>query len=190
MWAQHASLGESAVVEASPAMAGVPVSFPVDVSVWTGRPQLLEMVEAAAACACGASWLDLAMEPQGSLPSATDDLLVLTTYCYLSGVFHSPEVTRRLDGDAVLAGYRGRLVLRGEQVRGFRREHRRMLADCLTRTLMNLWDSRHPTAQVRPAGWRHLLEDRRQFTRLEPFYLQAQERIDRAVVLDSMAMDD
>lgn len=178
------------MVETTPAVAGVPMSFPVDVSVWAGRAQLLEVVEAAAACACGASWLDLAMEAQGSHATATDDLLVLTTYCYLSGVFHSMEVTRRLDGDAVLAGYRARLVLRGEQVRGFRREHRRMLADCLTRSLMNLWDHRHPAAQVRPAGWRHLLEDRRQFSRLEPFYLQAQERIDRAVALDSMAMDD
>jgi hypothetical protein len=190
MWVQHANSGGSAVAEASPAIGGVPISFPADLSVWMGRQPLLAMVEAAAACAGGASWMDLALEPQEGLPTATDDLLVLTTYCYLSGVYHSLEVTRRLDGDAVLAGYRGRLVLRGEQVRGFRREHRRMLADCLTRTLMNLWDSRHPAAQVRPAGWQHLLEDRRQFNRLEPFYLQAQERIDRAVALDSMAMDD
>jgi len=190
MWAQHANSGGSVVAESSPAIGGVPVAFPVDLSLWIGRSRLLAMVEAAAACAGGASWLDLAMEPQEPVSSAADDLLAVTTYCYLSGVFHSLEVTRRLDVDAVLAGYRGRLVLRGEQVRGFRREHRRMLADCLTRTLMNLWDSRHPTARVRPAGWQHLLEDRREFNRLEPFYLHAQERIDRAVVLDSMAMDD
>lgn len=190
MWAQHANSGGSAVAESSPAIEGVPVSFPADLSLWIGRSRLLAVVEAAAACSGGASWLDLAMEPQEPLACATDDLLVLTTYCYLTGVFHSQEVARRLDVDEVLADYRGRLVLRGEQVRGFRREHRRMLADCLTRTLMNLWDSRHPTARVRPAGWQHLLEDRRQFNRLEPFYLQAQERIDRAVVLDSMAMDD
>jgi hypothetical protein len=116
-----------------------------------------------------------------------DDLLVVMCYCYLQGVYHSIDLIRRLDTDEYLAAIRGGLGVRPEQIRRFRREHRRALTDCLTHTLVTLWRQRHPDGSDLTDG--DLLAHRPNFSFLEPFYLQAQDRVDRAVVLDSMALD-
>lgn len=164
----------------------VPVLFPPDLGSWVGRPGLLQIVEGAAARGCGDSWLNLVADETAG--QAGDDLLVLVAYCYLQGIYHSFDVVRRLDLDEVLVELRGRLAVRPEQVRRFRREHRRALTDCLTHALVALWRQRHPMASD-PAASDHLIHQRLNFSFLEPFYLQAQDRLDRAVVLDSMALD-
>ncbi len=161
--------------------------FPADVSSWTGKESLLRIVEDAAARACGDSWANL-VEPQAVAAHGADDILVLVSYCYLQGIYHSIEILRRLDADEHLAAIGRRLGARPEQIRRFRRELRRSLTDCLTHALVEAWRRRHPGApDLTPTG--NLLLDRANFTFLEPFYLHAQDRIDRAVVLDSMALD-
>ena len=161
-------------------------AFPADLSTWVGRPHLLATVRASAARASGNSWLDLVRTEVPATPP--DDLLVVVAYCYLQSVFHSIDVVRRLDEDDDLVELRSQLVVRTEQIRRFRRDHRRVLSDCLTHSLVSLWKQRHPTegAGLLPG---QLLHNRAEFRFLEPFYLHAQDRIDRAVVLDSMALD-
>jgi hypothetical protein len=164
-----------------------PVTFPADLTGWTQQERLLNAVQRSAVRACGDSWLNLVSDE--SVGEHGDDLLVLICYCYLQGLYHSMDVVRRLDSDEHLASLRGTLCLRPEQIRGFRREHRRALTDCLTHTLVMLWRDRHPGSPV-AEGSGGFLEDRINFRFLEPFYLQAQDRIDRAVIMDSMALDD
>ncbi len=168
--------------------AVTPAAFPVDLAIWMERSELFRTVQSAAARACGNSWLNLVEE--GDASQQGDDLLVLVAYCYVQGVYHSIDVVRRLDSDENLEGLRSRLVLRPEQVRRFRRERRRALTDCLTHSFVSLWRQRHPgienEGQPLPG---QLLHNRVNFSFLEPFYLQAQDRVDRAVVLDSMALD-
>lgn len=167
--------------------SGPALLFPQDLSTWTGRGTILRAVQASAARACGNSWLDLVRtDVQLTVP---DDLLILTAYCYLQAVYHSIDVVRRLDQDEELAGLRPRLVVQPEQVRRFRREHRRSLTDCLTHTLVSLWKERNPLLPGGPIPG-GLMHNRIEFSFLEPFYLQAQDRIDRAVVFDSMALDE
>ena len=144
------------------------------------------MVQASAARACGDSWVHLAEDRSAMRKS--DDLLVVVVYCYLQGIYHSIDVIRRLDTDPLLAPIAGRVGFRSEQVRRFRREQRRALTDCLTHTLVGLWRRQFPGMEA-GAGATSLPSTRLYFSFLEPFYLQAQDRIDRAVVLDSMALD-
>lgn len=174
-------------VSTTPPVPGLAPAFPQDLTAWVEQARLLHAVQASATRACGNSWLDLVRTD--APPAPPDDLLVLVGYCYLQGVYHSIDVLRRLDLDPELEALRPRLALRTEQVRRFRREHRRSLTDCLTHTLVGLWRERAPLSQP-PLVPGQLLPHRIDFDFLEPFYLQAQDRIDRAVVLDSMALDD
>lgn len=172
---------------AAPATLGPGPAFPADLTAWVDPTELLSVVQSSAARSCGASWTNLVgMDTQAE--TAPDDLLVLTAYCYLRAIYHSIDVIRQLEQDPALELLRLRLALEPDQVRRFRRRHRRSVSDCLTRSLVALWKVRVPQS---PAG--HFpgqpQHNRLDFGFLEPFYLQAQDRVDRAVVLDSMALD-
>jgi hypothetical protein len=169
------------------APAFVTPTFPSDLTDWVSSTTLLSIVEGAAERARGTPWLELL----GGTPSATpqEDLLVLVAYCYLQGIYRSVEVVEQLDTNDTLSAMRSRLGLRPEHVRHFRRERRSALVDCLTFSLSRLWrrrserfSSEHFTDS--------LVSNRLSFGLLEPFYRQARERLDRAIVLDSMALDD
>jgi hypothetical protein len=161
--------------------------FPADLGAWAGRSLLLEAARNGAVRARGDSWLNLVQE-HAAPAGQPNDLLVLVAYCYLQGIYHSMDVLRRLDSDEELEFMRNRVVVSPEQIRRFRREHRRALTDCLTHALVRVWRERNPAAPQEastPGG-----DDcRMTFSFLEPFYLQAQDRIDRAVIMDSMAAD-
>lgn len=172
---------------AVPGIAFGPTAFPNDLTSWMSSKELLAVVRDAAVRASGSPWMELL---GGSpFPLAQDDLLVLVAYCYLQGVYPSLDVVRQLDSDENLTLMRPRFGLRPEEVRQFRRERRSALADCLTCALAQLWRLRHPygAAEVFSDS---LVRNRHNFGFLEPFYLQARERLDRSIVLDSMALDD
>lgn len=163
----------------------ISVTFPSDLTAWIDAESLLRLVRESAVRACGDSWLNLVdHKPAGR---GIDDLLVLICYCYLQGVFHSLDVVRRLDTDDLLAPMRGDQGVRPEEIRRFRRERRRSISDCLTHTLVALWQRHQGSSPGALPG--QFLHNRVNFRFLEPFYLQAQDRVDRAVVLDSMALD-
>lgn len=169
-----------------PPRVGAGVHFPGDLTHWVSGASLLRIVRQSAPQA-GGSWLNLV--DQRSERDESDDLLVLVCYCYLRAIYHSMDVVRQLDEDPNLQDLRERLVLRPEQIRRFRRDRRRALSDSLTRSLVALWQERSgvsSSASVAPASGNARSAD---FAFLEPFYLTAQDRVDRAVILDSMALD-
>jgi hypothetical protein len=166
---------------------GATPTFPSDLTDWVSSEALLTVVKAAAERARGTPWLELL----GGTPpdSPLEDLVVLVAYCYLQGIYRSSEVVQQLDSDEVLESMRSRLGLRSEHVRRFRREHRSAVVDCMTCALSRLWRRRFD----RFAGEHFtdsLVHNRHNFGLLEPFYRQARERLDRAIALDSMALDD
>lgn len=109
-------------------------------------------------------------------------------YCYLQGIVASTEVSRCVDTDALLRELHPFQGLRPEEVRHFRRQHRQWLTDCLAHALAEL-AARAPAA---PAGIDGLPLQRHpvNFGFWEPYYLQARECLQRAVELDSMALDE
>lgn len=162
-----------------------PGTIPADLTRWVKAPFLFRFV-AEAATETVAEWPRF---NQARLEDRTpDDLLILVGYCYLQAVYHSMDVVRRLEEDPVLDSLRSRFGLRAEQVRRFRRDRRHVLADCLARSLVAVWRTQSGVLAPRASGFERpteLVEP----TFLEPFRLQAQDRIDRAIILDSMAMD-
>lgn len=166
--------------------------FPVDLSSLVSRETLYRLARTSSIRGCGNSWMNLAA-PEGPACEA-NELLALVAYCYLQGMYHSIDIVRRLDVDPVLVGTSlTEIGLVPEQVRSFRREHRRALTDCLTHALVAVWKHVYPAAASGEDALRDRdespLHRRRHFDFLEPFYLHAQDRVDRAVVLDSMALD-
>ncbi len=161
--------------------------IPQDLASWVPRATLLAIIEESAERASGSAWLGLLGGP--TAPAPRDDLLILVAYCYLRGVYHSNEVVQRLDTDDTLESMRPRVALRPERVRQFRRERRSTLVDCLTCALFRLASLRGPRHGEEPFSC-SLVRNRHNFGVLEPFHLHARERLDRAIALDSMALDD
>jgi hypothetical protein len=179
---------------ANPAPAPVPAvtssrpiaAFPEDLAAQTPPPHLLDLVQTAAHRASGGPWLELLRG--APCPTEPDDLLVLLAYAYLRGIYHSLDIVQALDADPLLASRHPRLGVRPEQVRHFRRRNRATLTDTLAHTLLLLWREHHPNdPEARSSD--SLVRNRHHFGFLEPFHRQARERLDRAVVLDSMALD-
>lgn len=164
------------VVEHPPVVA---TPLPAAGAAWAG-PRLATAARLAAARAAESSWNGL-LESRPP-PAETDALLVLLTYCYLAGVLASADVPGRLRDDDALAFLRPRARPSAEDIRRYRRGHRRALNDSLTHALLVL--AGLDGAAKMAAGARLT------FRHLEPFYLEARALIDRAVALDSMALDD
>ena len=97
------------------------------------------------------------------------------------------KLIHRLDEDFDLGEIRDRRGFRPEDVRLLRRNRRRALTDCLARTLVGAWWEKVPlTAFTRPAADGIGSDVRHP----ERFQILAQDRIDRAVMFDSMSLDD
>jgi|GEM_PF-3482301 len=173
--------------EALPAPGTVAPAFPQDLASWVSSESLLNVAQEAAERSSGTPLL--ALLGGFGFPTPQDDLLVLVAYCYLRGIYHSIDVVQQLDSDENLETMRPRFGLRPEQVRQFRREHRSSLADGLTCALFQLWRQRfaHLSGEFFTDS---LVRNRHNFGLLEPFYRHARERLDRAIALDSMALDD
>lgn len=152
---------------------------------WSG-PDVFAVARVVSHRAESYSWTRLVAADAG-VASAPDDLLSLITYCYLSGVLHSADVARQLQVDPVLAALQDQLCVTPAEIRRFRRQQRRALNDALTRALLQL---AQPMEGGDPDAAHGLVHNRLNFHRLEPFYREAQNRIDRAIVLDSRALDD
>lgn len=153
---------------------------------WSG-PEVFAVAREVSRRAESRSWARLVASDDTAMPGEPDDLLALITYCYLAGVLHSSDVVRQLQADPVLSVLCGQLCVSPAEVRRFRRQQRRSLNDALTRALLRLT---RPAETGDSDAANGLVHNRLNFHRLEPFYLEAQDRIDRAIVLDSRALDD
>lgn len=162
-----------------------PGTIPADITRWVEAPFLYRFVVEAAA----ETLTEWPRFTQARTEERTpDELLILVGYCYLQAVYHSMDVVRRLEEDPVLYKLRIRFGLRAEQVRRFRRDRRHALIDCLARSLVAVWRTQSGVLAPRASGFERPTEFAEP-TFLEPFRLQAQDRIDRAIILDSMALD-
>lgn len=182
------SIPSMEAIQAFPPTTGFGLTglFPEDLRDWVGEAHLVSAAQAAALRTCGGSWLNLL--EHGCVTTAPDDRLTLIAYCYLLGIYPSVDVVRQLDFDSHLEPFRDRFALAPSQLRQFRREHRRALVDCLTLTLVDLWAARHPSTDWL---WSNsLVMNRMNIGFLEPFHRHATERVERAVMLDSIALDD
>ena len=149
---------------------------------------LFSIVEAAADRALPHSWT--AIPTTSTQARSAHDLLVLLTFAYLRGVYHSSDVVQLLDDEDALLSIRLRLGLRSEQLRHFRRKHRDDLIACLTDSV-----SRMMEAATNPphSAWDFRSYERPRFdafAQVHPARLAALEVFDRAVSLDSMALDE
>jgi len=143
----------------------------------TGRAGLLLAAEHGSADLCRAL-------PTGDRPGEDRvRLLVLLTYCYLSGVYRSQDVVLQVEADLQLRRWMPWVGYRPEEVRRFRREHRGLLTACLARTLNLLTPA--PFGSLRQTT---LLPRLTNLGRLDCIG-EARERVDRAVVLDTLALD-
>jgi hypothetical protein len=173
------------------APARTALEFPADLGARVGRVGLLRCVAEAARHVNGRSWSHLAADlpPVDTEP---DPLLIFLCYGYLSGVYASGELVRRLDADDALAGLRARLDVDAGAVRRFRRRQRPALCDCLTHALVEI---AFATGAALPED--ETVEFRRgdrpapgpSLKRLEPYYREARARLERAVIADSTALD-
>jgi hypothetical protein len=162
-----------------------PGTIPADLTHWVEAPFLYRFVTESAADTL-AEWPHF--NRARTEDRAPEDLLILVGYCYLQAVYHSMDVVRRLEEDPVLYKLRIRFGLRAEQVRRFRRDRRPALVDCLARSLVAIWRTQSGVLAPRASGFERPTEWVEPAF-LEPFRLRAQDRIDRAIILDSMAMD-
>jgi len=148
---------------------------------------LLAIIDAAADRAllvsCTNVTRDLNLEP------STRDLLILLSFAYLRGVYHSSDVVQLLDSDNTLLPIRQRLGLRPEHVRHFRREHRVTIVACLSDCIAQIEERRRAPY----SSWRHPnspFPSPHTFEAFHPAREAALELFDRAVSLDSMALDE
>lgn len=169
---------------ASPPVAGAP-PLTRSAQCWSG-PEVFAVAREVSRRAESCSWMRL-VTSEDAFAGEPDDLLSLVTYCYLSGVFHSADVARQLQLDPVLSNLRRQLCVSAAEVRRFRRQQRRALNDSLTRALLQL---ARPVESGGSDAANGLVHNRLNFHRLEPYYREAQDRIDRAILLDSRALDD
>ncbi len=176
---------------ACPGPAALPPS--ADLACSVPPPALLRRVHDMAARVCG----DYRFGLPGDRAPDRRAMLALLTYAYLRGQYHSFDVVRRLDSDVELQSLWPLLAITPEQVRRFRRDHRRALLECLALALASLWSPPAPGANGPNAP--EVFADEfhagtppstRFGTSLwDSFRFQAQERLDRAILLDSMALD-
>lgn len=166
--------------------------FPQDLTEWQPAGVLLRRV-AETAKAVSTEFRQRSRVPEAVDRSEADNILILIAYAYLQGRMHSLDVVRCLDSDPELAPLWPFLAIRPEQIRRYRRENRSLLVDCMAGVLR--------TFDFRSSGAPDTLTDRGDFAtpfrqchpiaghHLEPYRRAATERIDRAIILDSIALD-
>jgi hypothetical protein len=164
-----------------------------DVSRWFGKGALVSLI------------LDVVSSVDRP-PAPTDEatrperepqprwLLTVLTYCYATGLYESADVERATTADPVVSYLCAGTRPARNDIRRFRRQHRELVAVCLARTLAL---ASHSRLCIDDDLW--LADERMEWWRLEqpsleyiesPFLRIAEQRIDHAVLLDSMALDD
>ncbi len=121
-------------------------------------------------------------------------MLTALTYCYATNLYESADVERATTADPIVrylcAGARcGR-----DDIRRFRRQHRELVTVCLARTLALASHSRlclDDDLRLSDGRMEWWTLDQPSLGHVEsPFLRIAEQRVDHAVLLDSMALDD
>ncbi len=120
-------------------------------------------------------------------------MLTLLTYCYATGVFSALDIELGTQHDRMIRYLCARAYPEGCAIRSFRRYHREMIGQCLTTVLRRVWELRFRGEDAEPIhGVCYLGRSLARWINLDVipnFTKEAEQRIARAVRVDSMAMD-
>ena len=146
--------------------------LPEDLRAWVDAPDLVHLVfEAAPALQEGREGPDLSLVP----PGMARTVVTLLVYSYAIGLSSSDEIERQVDLDPELAYLSARTWPSSHTLRQVRRRSRPALQATLSK-LLQLVAHLHGTSFTKAQG-------------PEFFQAAAQERVDRAVLADTMALD-
>ena len=164
-----------------------------DVSEWTGRGPLVSLILDVTSAV---EW------PKAAVPVAglgqtgprPQMLLTLLTYCYATGCLGSDDIERGAARNPTLRYLCTGAQPSSEQVRRFRRGHRTLIMWCLGKALLSAWQFRLWLGLANDAGtdlpeW--LGPDTWSDAAAAVFFARvAEQRLDHAALLDTMALDD
>lgn len=156
---------------------GLP-EVPGDLRTWVKEPEFVPLV-------FGAVQEVLDGEANGRLrllPAGVPRVLLTTlTYAYGVGILTSDEIELRTRTEIQLRYLSARMFVSAQQLRRFRREHRPWVTLSLGRLMQRTWEARFTGVDA----WGDFGGPD-----LEAFFTKAaEERINSAVLMDSMALD-
>lgn len=160
--------------------------FVEDLCDWLSERDLLSLVLEAVQLVEGPS---NGLRSYRSLPPGPPRLsLTILTYSYAIGLYSSEEIERRVLTDRDLRYLAARSCPSGSDLRRFRRNHREKVQGALAALLRLAWE--HHVAGDFPIDerWKELPPATAMMR--EFFDHEAEQRVTRAVFVDSMALDD
>lgn len=110
-------------------------------------------------------------------------LMTLLTYCYARGIYGTVHILEMIEEDSMVRYLCASQEPNEATLRHFRRHRRPQLVACLVQTLKSAWDHRQQSLR-RNTGLAAAPEPHPAV-----FALEAENRINRAVQLDTMEMD-
>jgi hypothetical protein len=165
------------MVESRSLWPGLP-EVPGDLRSWLPEPAFLQRVFESVEEVQNLS----AMRPFGTLAAGRPRVFLTTlTYAYGAGVLPSDEIELRIRTDPQLRYLSARTSPAAQELRKFRREHRVWVEQAVQRLIRRAWEAHTPETDVSGDFGGPDLE--------AYFADAASERINRAVLLDSMALD-
>jgi hypothetical protein len=119
-------------------------------------------------------------------------MLTLLTYCYAAGVYGSGDIELEIRRDRMTRYLCAKSYPDIDAIRSFRRRHRAKIKQCLAALLCRVWELRSSGDAPRPSDDLYVSYSLRRWTDVIPapnFDREAEARITRAVLADSMALD-
>jgi hypothetical protein len=166
--------------------------WPDDLREWLGTVALLNLVLEAV------QKVDWSFPPLQTLANQSREfrpqmLLTLLTYSYASGLYESEEIEARIYSDPTLRYLAARTFPDRRTLRRFRRRQRPLIKQCLIHVFKEAWKQQGGAGLEEPLAWPcyEATVGKPWFASadLRQIYFTAEERIDRAVFLDGMAVD-
>ena len=168
--------------------------LPQDLSAWVGHEVLVHLVLKAVQSTC-----DLA-DQKGGLPTRLPIgrpriLLTLLVYSYASGLYASEQIEDRVTSNPVLRYLSAGARPTWHDLRRFRRQHRPLIQAALGRAIQAAWkfgQSPLPPASQPGLGFRDALPSigLEEAALASQFSLAAEDRINQAILWDSMVLDE
>ncbi len=166
--------------------------LPEDLRAWVGDAELVAQVLAAV------QKVDWSFPPLRTLSQQNREyrpqmLLTLLTYSYATGLYESEEIESQVYAESTLRYLAARTWPDRRTLRKFRRQHRDLVKQCLIAVIKAAWRIKMGPQPAGMSAWPcyEASVGKPWFTppEMRQIYYAAEERINRAVFLDGMAVD-
>ena len=166
--------------------------WPGDLRQWLGTAELVKLVLEAV------QKVDWSFPPLMTLRQQErrfrpQILLTLLSYSYASGLYESEEIEAGVYSDATLRYLAAKSFPDRRTLRRFRRQQRELIKQCLIHVFKEAWRMKCGPDMDAPCPWPcyEATVGKPWFTSsdMRQLYFAAEERLDRAVFLDGMAID-